>query len=166
MCINIYHKEYSAFSNKLSSQLQQELRPSIKMEKMLQAYFMSMHEETNTAMKKFTERYQDVVDYLNNTKSDLQNKSLGGGVIGGMLAGLAFGPIGAVVGGIAAGCFIEDNIKESARSNIEEIFQNLFAEFEKTLEQIIIFLEDVVINRLISATDTYKQCLIIQKPFF
>lgn len=166
MCINIYHSEYSNYCNKLNNQLQIQLRPSIKMEKMLLDYFMSSHEDTDKALIKFSDRYNNVVDYINNTKSDLQNKSFGGGVVSGILAGLAFGPIGAVVGGIAASCFIEGNIKESAKGDIEIMFNDLFAEFDNTMNQVSYFLEDVMVGRLISATNEYKECLLMQKPLF
>lgn len=159
--LNIIKQNYNSCYSDLNDYSRQQLLPSVDLANSLTSHVLSDMKPIAMTIKNYEDRYINLIEFLNKAKSDSDSNSFGGGVIGGIVSGLAFGPIGAIIGGIAAGSYVEGRTREDAQAEFRIKFESLTNEFCETMNDIEIYIDEMV-DRLIGATEQYLQSLVNQ----
>jgi len=127
----------------------------------LTAHILSDMQPIAMTIKNYEARYISLVEFITQAKKESDSNSFGGGIIGGAMAGLVFGPVGAIIGGIAAGSYVEERSREDAQAEFRGRFASLTDEFCATMEDIEIYIDEMM-DRLISAMDDYIETITTQ----
>lgn len=141
-----YEKSYS----RMNDNARFRMMPSCDMENQLMQSIITCNKGIYVSINNYSHMYYDFYEYAGQAQSTCDNRSYGGAAIGGIIAGLALGPIGAIIGGIAGSAFVEDNIKSDARSRIPALYN----EFTATMDEVGDYIDDMAESAL-NHTNSY-----------
>lgn len=160
--INIFKHNYSQYYDQLNANARYSLMPSIDMEHKLLEYIASDSDAIIMTVNNYNSMFLYAINYLDNANNNSNIRVFGGTMLGGAIAGLAFGPIGAIIGGLAAGSFVEDKSREHSEDEFRYIFEALTNEFKNVYCDVGTYLDDMT-DKLICITNNYRESLLSQR---
>lgn len=154
--MDMIKKCYASSYSRMDDHARFNLMPSGDMEVQMIQSIMSCNESVYISIRNYSEMYHHFVEYTCRAADSCESKSYGGAAIGGIIAGLALGPIGAIIGGIAGSALVEDSLKTDARSKIPALYN----EFTETMDEVGDYIDEMAMcayDRAISYVKLFQR---------
>lgn len=137
---------------RLSSNAKERLYPTDDMDVKILNIIGYYHNVINKTVNNYLNMYSRFIDKVEYVMEHNKTKSFGGATLGGIAAGLLFGPIGAFIGGIAGASYADS----ASKGDLIDRFNVLYREFVSTLDDVGRYIVDMV-DRMLAILHNYEE---------
>lgn len=142
---------YQSNYYRMSCAARERLEPSSEMSNRILNAITKNHNKVNMSLDNYDYMYVAFIDKVNYEMKYHKTRSLGGATLGGMAAGMMFGPIGAFIGGVAGACMTDTAVGD----NLRDRFMTVFNEFSATLDDVGTYIIEMV-DSLLEILSSYE----------